>query len=106
MADTTTAELRPEMTARVDIVVAERRDVLLVPVNAIFERADHLVANVVTRWPTEQRPVKLGATGDLFAEVLGGLTEGDRVALLDTPPTGINPEATPSGARPNRASAR
>ena len=104
--DTTTADLRPEMTARVDIVVAERHDVLLVPVNAIFERADHLVANVVTRWSTEPRPVELGAAGDLFAEVLSGLTEGDQVTLLDTPATGIGPEATPPGAPPNRASAR
>ena len=104
--DTTTAELCPEMTARVDIVVAERRDVLLVPVNAVFERADHLVANVVTRRSIEPRPVELGATGDLFAEVLGGLTEGDRVALLDTPATGISPEATPPGPPLNRALAR
>ena len=45
-------------------------------------------------------------TGDLFAEVLSGLTEGDQVTLLDTPATGIGPEATPPGAPPNRASAR
>jgi multidrug efflux pump subunit AcrA (membrane-fusion protein) len=94
------------MTARIDIVVAERRDVLLVPVNAVFERADHLVANVVTRWSIEPHPVELGATGDLFAEVLDGLTEGDRVALLDTPATGISPEAAPPSPPPNRASAR
>ena len=104
--DTTTAELRPEMTARVDIVVTERRDVLLVPVNAVFERADHLVANVVTRWSIDPRLVELGATGDLFAEVLGGLTEGDRVALLDTPATGISPEVAPPGPPPKRASNR
>jgi len=104
--DATSAQLRPEMTARIDIVVAERRDVLLVPVNAVFERADHLVANVVTRWSIEPHPVELGATGDLFAEVLDGLTEGDRVALLDTPATGISPEAAPPSPPPNRASAR
>lgn len=104
--DATSAQLRPEMTARIDIVVADRRNVLLVPVNAIFERVDDLVANVVTRWSTEPRPVELGVTGDLFAEVLGGLIEGDRVALLDTPGTGISPEATPPGPPPHRASAR
>ena len=104
--ETATAELRPEMTARIDIVVAERRNVLLVPVNAVFERADHLVANVVTRWSIKPSPVELGVTGDLFAEVLGGLTAGDRVALLDTPASGISPEATPPSPTENRASAR
>ena len=94
--DGTAAGLRPEMTARVDIVVAERRDVLLVPVNAVFERTDHLIANVVTRWSTEPRPVELGIAGDLFAEVLSGLVEGDRVALLDAPAISARPEATPA----------
>ena len=104
--DATTAELRPEMTARIDIVVAERHDVLLVPVNAVFEQADHLVASVVTRWSTEPRLIELGATGDLFAEVISGLAEGDRVALLDAPATGVTPEATLPGPPPGRASAR
>ena len=94
------------MTARVDIVVAERRDVLLVPVNAVFERAEHLVANVVTQWSTEPRLVELGATGDLFAEVVSGLAEGDRVTLLDAPATGITPEATPPSPPSPRASSR
>jgi HlyD family secretion protein len=104
--DASVAELRPEMTARLDLLVAERHDVLLVPVNAIFEREDHLVANVITGWSSEHRQVELGATGDLFAEVVSGLDEGDHVALLDTPPAGNAPQATRSDPAPARASIR
>ena len=42
--DPSEADLRPEMTARVDIVIAERDDVLLLPVNAVFETEGTTVA--------------------------------------------------------------
>ena len=47
--DPTTTELRPEMTARADIVVGTRKDVLLVPVTAVFEHQGSFVAYVVGR---------------------------------------------------------
>ena len=43
----TSAELRPEMTARVDLLVDERPDILLVPANAVFERDGVWVAYVL-----------------------------------------------------------
>src|SRR5207249_2877880 len=51
--DRTEAELRPEMTARVDVLLGERHDALLVPVNAVFDRQGMLVCHVVSRFGIE-----------------------------------------------------
>jgi multidrug efflux pump subunit AcrA (membrane-fusion protein) len=71
------------MTARVDILTGERSDVLLVPVNAVFDRQGATVSHVVTRTGLETRPVQLGQSNDAEVEIVAGLREGDRVALLD-----------------------
>jgi multidrug efflux pump subunit AcrA (membrane-fusion protein) len=88
--DSSPAELRPEMTARVDVLLGERRDVLLLPVNAVFERQGQRVCHVLGPNGTEAVAVQLGESNDLFVEVTSGVREGDRVALTDvassTPP--------------------
>lgn len=81
--DKSDAELKPEMTARLEIVVDERPNVLLVPVNAVFDRDGQAVAHVVSRWGIQTRQLKLGASNELYAEVLDGVREGERVALTD-----------------------
>jgi HlyD family secretion protein len=92
--DPSGADLRPEMTARVDVLVGERKDVLLVPVNAVFEREGRHVCHVLGPFRAETRQVDLGETDGVVAEVLSGLREGDRVALSDV---AAGP-ATPSSA--------
>jgi HlyD family secretion protein len=77
-------ELRPEMTARVDILISEKQDVLLVPVNAVFEQQGQLVCFVVRPFGLEARPVQIGEANDTEAEVLAGLAEGDVVSLVDS----------------------
>jgi HlyD family secretion protein len=77
------ADLRPEMTARVEVLVAERKDVLLVPVAALFERAGAMVCHRRGPFGTEARTVEIGDTDDQWVEVKAGLEEGDRVALVD-----------------------
>jgi multidrug efflux pump subunit AcrA (membrane-fusion protein) len=81
--DPSTADLRPEMTARVEILAGEKRDVLLVPVNAVFDHEGLPVCHVVRRFRTETRQVALGDSNGLYVEVRGGLEDGERVALTD-----------------------
>ena len=81
--DETNAELRPEMTARADILLGDRPGVLLVPVNAVFDRQGVTVCHVVGRSGVETRQVQLGESSDLDVEVVAGLREGDRVAITD-----------------------
>src|SRR5262249_55420781 len=57
--DPSDADLRPEMTARVDVLVGERKDVLLIPVNAVFERQGLTVCHVLRALRTETRQVEL-----------------------------------------------
>jgi len=95
-------DLRPEMTARADIVVGTRADVLLVPVNAVFEERGVMVAHVVNRMGTRTLPVALGESDDAMVEIVSGLSEGDRV-LLTQPRSGGNAPAaatTPSSGMP------
>ncbi len=83
--DATNAELRPEMSARADIIVGSRQNVLLVPVTAVFKTQSSFVAYVVSRGGMEPRPVDLGESNDRVVEVVGGLREGDRVSLTEPP---------------------
>jgi len=81
--DPTTAELRPEMTIRADIVVGARQDVLLVPVTAIFNKDGRQVVYLDSVSGPEARPVEIGESSDRMAEVVSGLREGDRVRLTE-----------------------
>jgi multidrug efflux pump subunit AcrA (membrane-fusion protein) len=81
--DPTEAEVRPEMTARADIQLGERRDVLLAPLNAVFEHDGALVAHVVSRSGIETRQVQIGEASETEIEILGGVHEGERLSLTD-----------------------
>lgn len=76
-------QLRPEMTARAAIVVTERRQALVVPVSAIFDRGGHGAVYVQRHWRYEQHDVQTGESNDSEVEVIDGLVPGDRVALTD-----------------------
>ena len=79
------AELRPEMTARVDIRVGERRGVVRVPVSAVIERGGRTLVNVRSGGRVEERQVQLGEQNLRFVEVVAGVAEGERVMLAGEP---------------------
>jgi len=97
--DNSSPDLRPEMTARVDVLLGERRDVLLIPVNAVFEQRGVNVSHVAGRLGMETRPVQLGESDGMMVEVVAGLQEGDRVSLTDSGsrPSGAAPEISVPG---------
>jgi HlyD family secretion protein len=99
--DPTATDLRPEMTARADIVLGTRSDVLLLPVNAVFEHQGVLVAHVVQASGSEPRTVSLGESNDTLVEVVAGLREGEQV-LLAQPARGstTSPPAPAAPAKP------
>jgi multidrug efflux pump subunit AcrA (membrane-fusion protein) len=74
------AEAKAGMTANVDIVTGEKKDVLLVPNKSIKRNAQgQTVVNVVVNQKTEERPVKLGLTDGSQTEVISGLQAGDTI---------------------------
>jgi HlyD family secretion protein len=63
------------------IVIWEGRGVLKVPAGALFRRGEGWAVFSVERGQAVMRPVKVGQSNGLEAEVLAGLGEGDPVIL-------------------------
>jgi len=78
------ALLRPEMTANVEVLVAERADVLLAPADAIVRKGGQ--ATVTVQLPggaTETRQVRTGISDGRHTEILSGLAAGETVAVTN-----------------------
>ena len=75
------AGLKPGMSAIVDIVLAEHRDVLKVPVAAIVQSPSGYLCWVKTAQGIKKRVIEVGDTNDEFLIVNAGLSEGDEVVL-------------------------
>jgi HlyD family secretion protein len=74
--------LRPDMTVSVNIEIARRENVLLLPEAAIRDpkKAEPWVLEVVGG-RAERRPVRIGARGDGLVEIKSGLSERDAAIL-------------------------
>lgn len=104
--DPTTAELRPEMSVRADVIVGSRTNVLMVPVTAVFNNQGTRVVYVIGATGIEARRVDLGESNDRMVEIAAGLQEGERVSLAPPPAdSGAAPAAAPAAAAPGAAGA-
>jgi HlyD family secretion protein len=90
----TDLELRPEMTARGDITVGTRANVLLAPVNAVFDDKGVTVVHVRRGGAVETRAVRVGEGNDTAAEILSGVAEGDEL-LLTAPAAPVTAGGSP-----------
>lgn len=98
------ARLLPEMTANVEIVAAEKADVLLVPVQAVQrDGRGALVVLADGDGTGEERRVDLGISDGVVQEVVAGLREGDRVVLPREAPSRWRGTAGGDQARRQRA---
>jgi len=82
------AELRPGMTASVEIVTASVEDALLLPVEALRERKGERGVVVMKDGSTEWRPVKTGPADWKMMSIEEGLSEGDSVVMPGEAVTG------------------
>lgn len=100
--------LRPGLTAEVKILVQRKPDVLMLPVQAVFEHGERFYCAVPGPQGFEPRRLELGPTNDKRVVINGGLSPGDRVALnaaalrddLDLP------EVAPRDEKPTRPASR
>ena len=74
-----TGNIRPGMTANVSVFVAEAPDVLLVPMEAIYQEEDRAMVDVYREGEVEPTPVELGYVSSRYVEVHDGIEEGMRV---------------------------
>jgi macrolide-specific efflux system membrane fusion protein len=85
-------ELKIQMTAQVFIVLAQAKDVLLIPVAAIGnagEGAETKVRVLKADGTVEQRAIKIGIKSEISAEVKDGLKEKEQVIIGETTAQGI-----------------
>ena len=90
--------LRPGMSAKVEILVDQLNDVLMVPVQVVANRAGRKVCYVATDRGPERREVQAGLFNDFFVEIVSGLQVGENVLL--SPPRIIEPEPVPQLEEP------
>jgi RND family efflux transporter MFP subunit len=75
-------KLLPGMFAETVLQLSDRKDVLVVPMEAVMQNAGEARILVVNGQNiVEERKVKLGTQGKSRVEVLSGLTEGERVIV-------------------------
>ena len=89
-----TAFLRPEMTTHVRIIVEEKKDVLVVPNNAVRFEEGKTVVYFKAKDKTESRQVTPGIRDDRFTEIIAGLKEGETIvipAVVKKSPQGSSP---------------
>jgi HlyD family secretion protein len=84
--------LTPGMTTRIDILLAGRRNVVAVPLQAIRSLAGKKICYVVHEKSLEPRAVELGQDTTSLVEIKSGLKEGELVAL-DPPSADSNVES-------------
>ena len=73
--------LKPGLSAAVEVVIAEHKDVLTIPVAAVVETGVHRYCWVQSFDGAQRRELQLGDNNDLFVVVESGLKEGDKVVL-------------------------
>lgn len=85
------SQVRPGMTAAVNIVVNQIKDVLLVPNRAVRQRQGQFVVYILQNGLPKAEQVQIGATSDTNSEIVSGnVKEGDPIIM--------NPPAIEFGA--------
>jgi multidrug efflux pump subunit AcrA (membrane-fusion protein) len=80
--DRTVPELKPGMTADVEVVVQQAKDALLVPSGAVRTAGGSSSVTVVGSKGEQTRvPVTIGVKGDTTTQVLSGLKAGESIVL-------------------------
>jgi HlyD family secretion protein len=89
--------VRPGLTAAVNIIASQVEDVLLIPNRAVRVRDGQRIVTVSRGGTLEAVEIELGASSDLFSEVVGGeLQEGDLI-ILNPPSTFMDREGGGGG---------
>jgi HlyD family secretion protein len=73
--------LKTRMSCRVEILVRQLEDVLLVPIQVVANRGGQKVCYVKGSTGPQEREVRTGAFTDTLVQIIDGLQEGDEVLL-------------------------
>ncbi|MCL5408864.1 MAG: efflux RND transporter periplasmic adaptor subunit [Candidatus Omnitrophica bacterium] len=73
--------LKPGMISKVKILIAEKKNILLVPIPAIYSSHGKLFCNRFVNGQSITTPITIGLKNNNFAEVIKGLRQEDNVIL-------------------------
>jgi len=65
--------------ASAELVLAEKKDILLIPEAYLTFRNDSVFVDVVKRGKAETQQIKTGISDDINVEVVSGLSEDDKI---------------------------
>ncbi|MBT4012338.1 MAG: hypothetical protein HON92_02685 [Planctomycetaceae bacterium] len=74
-------DLKPGMSAEIEIIMAEHKNVLVLPVAAVLELDDGFHCWVKVGSDVVKRDITLGDSNDIFIVIQDGLNEGEDVVL-------------------------
>ena len=95
--------IKPGVSARVEILIAELKNVVSIPVQCLTNRSGQKVCFVTDGGKVKEQVVQTGAFNDRFVQVLDSLQEG--TAVLLNPPrllTTSEKQETPIGPENSR----
>jgi HlyD family secretion protein len=75
------SSIKPGMSARVEILIAQLNDVVTIPVQCVTNRSGGKVCYVMEGGQPKEHTIQTGAFNDRFVEVVEGLQEGQQVLL-------------------------
>ena len=78
---TRSENLRPQMTADVEVHIRSLQNVLTLPIAAVVQNPDECFVYLLDEEQFERRVVTIGAANRRFVEILDGITDGDEVLL-------------------------
>jgi multidrug efflux pump subunit AcrA (membrane-fusion protein) len=93
--------IKPGMSAKVEVLVDELKDVVYVPIQAVTPTGKEQLVFLPKSGEPEKRVVEIGDYSDEFIEIKKGLKEGE-VVLLKAP-EGASPETAPGGEKKESA---
>ena len=80
--DISELNLKPGLTAKVEIMLATLKDVLFVPISAVFTNQDVTFCYRRSHGKVERTPVAIGRSSATHVQILDGLEERDDVLLV------------------------
>jgi multidrug efflux pump subunit AcrA (membrane-fusion protein) len=92
-------KLKDGLSVTVNIMVQQKKDVLLIPSRAITRKSGENTVQVVKDNVTETRKVTTGIYDETNTEIIEGLSEGEQVAITTSSSSGSNStNRSPGGA--------
>jgi multidrug efflux pump subunit AcrA (membrane-fusion protein) len=80
--DSNDARLTPGMTVDIEMVIDEVKDVMYLPIEAVFVEEGQSYCRIRANEAVENREIETGRSSESFVEIVKGLQEGDEVLLF------------------------